>query len=93
MRAATATFLGFLAAGVVPLLPFVMSLFRPVQETFFWSSLLAGLTFFGIGLAKGRVLEGHLVRTGLETLAVGGGAAIISYLAGDVLARLLDGVF
>jgi hypothetical protein len=48
MRAAIATFLAFLVAGFVPLLPFIFS----VPNAFTVSAVVTGVVFFGIGAAK-----------------------------------------
>src|SRR5678815_4836698 len=71
-RAAGATFIAFLAAGFVPLFPFLLPLKLAASGIFLLSTVATMLTFFLIGVAKGRVLERSLVRSGFETLAVGG---------------------
>ncbi len=86
--AALATFLGFCAAGIVPLLPYLIpglpqSLIFPV------STAATGVTFFSIGLLKGRTLRHPLFRSGMETLLVGGGAAILAYVVGVFLRGLV----
>jgi vacuolar iron transporter family protein len=86
LRAAVVTFGGFLAAGALPLVPFALGL--PPERTFTLSAILAGVTFFGIGLIKGRVLGRSALRAGLETLLTGGGAAILAYLVGTWLRDL-----
>ncbi len=82
--AALTTFGGFAAAGLVPLLPYLVP-GLPLLQVFWTSSFLTGLTFFGIGLAKGRVLRHPLLKSGLETLVVGGAAAGLAYAVGMVL--------
>lgn len=89
--AALTTFAGFAVAGLVPLLPYLMP-GLPLQQAFWASALLTGLTFFGIGLMKGRVLHHPLLPSGLETLIVGGAAAGLAYAVGVLLKGLAGSV-
>lgn len=86
--AAVTTFLGFCAAGIVPLLPYMMPGLPP-GWVFPVSAAAAGFTFFLIGIIKGKVLQHPWVKSGLETLFVGGGAAALAYLAGVLLKELI----
>jgi VIT1/CCC1 family predicted Fe2+/Mn2+ transporter len=81
-RAAGATFLAFLLAGFVPLSPFFLPVSLQGNTIFLLSTLATMLTFFLIGIAKGRALERSWLGSGLETLAVGGAAALLAYGAG-----------
>ncbi len=82
MRAAQATFLAFLAAGMVPLLPWIFL----TENAFHWSIALTGLTFFGVGALKSRWSLAPWWRSGFETLAIGGIAAAIAYFVGTLFA-------
>lgn len=88
-RAAGATFLAFLLAGFVPLSPFFLPITLQGRTIFLLSTVATMLTFFLIGVAKGRALERSLLRSGLETLAVGGAAALLAYGAGAGLHAML----
>ena len=79
-RAALATFLAFLVAGLAPLAPYLLELANPFQL----SIGLTALTFFAIGAAKSRWSLAPWWRSGLETLAIGGAAATIAYFAGTL---------
>ncbi|RBI86712.1 hypothetical protein DRV85_04620 [Rhodosalinus halophilus] len=79
-RAALATFLAFLAAGLVPLLPFMLG----VADAFRLSVAMTLATFFGIGAFKSRWSLSAWWRSGAETLAIGGTAAGIAYLVGSL---------
>ena len=52
------------------------------------STVMTGLTFFGIGAVKSRWSLSHWLRSGLETLAIGGGAATLAYVVGYLLKGL-----
>lgn len=79
-RAAVATFVAFLAAGLVPLLPFLVGAARAFEV----SVVLTGIVFFAIGALKSRWSLSHWWRSGLETLAIGGVAAGIAYVVGSL---------
>lgn len=89
--AALTTFLGFCAAGIVPLLPYLLPGLAPSQ-VFPVSTLATGLTFFAIGVLKGRTLQYPLFKSGMETLLVGGAAAALAYLAGILLKGLVGSI-
>ena len=84
MRAAFATFFAFLAVGLIPLLPFLVLANTP-DYTFMASILATSLAFLGVGMIKGKILQLSMLRSGFETLLVGGAAAGISFLVGYVL--------
>lgn len=83
-RAGLATFLAFLLAGVVPLAPFLIP-GLPLELAFIVSAIVAGMAFLGVGLIKGALLDRPLLRSGIETLVIGGGAAAVAYFVGNWL--------
>ena len=80
MRAAVATFLAFLVAGMVPLIPFLAGL----PGAFAAATLATGIVFFGIGTLKSLWSLAPWWRSGAETLAIGGTAAAIAYFVGTL---------
>ena len=82
LRAAQATFLAFLAAGMVPLLPYIFD----VSAAFEWSIAMTALTFFFVGALKSRWSLAPWWWSGLETLVIGGVAASIAYFVGTLFA-------
>ncbi len=80
MRAAMATFLAFLVAGMVPLVPFLIG--HP--EAFRLSAGMTLAVFFAIGAFKSRWSLARWWMSGMETLAIGGGAAAIAYFVGTL---------
>ncbi|WP_075997265.1 VIT1/CCC1 transporter family protein [Salaquimonas pukyongi] len=84
LKAGLVTFSAFALCGAIPLLPFAFG----VADAFVVSSGMTALTFFGIGAVKSRWSLSHWVRSGLETLAIGGGAAALAYLVGYLLRGL-----
>ena len=87
-RAGAATMAAFILAGLVPLLPVLVMLDRRADETFAASSLVTGITFFTIGIFRGRTVNRPPLWSGMETLFIGGAAAVVAFAAG----RLLQGL-
>jgi vacuolar iron transporter family protein len=83
IRAGLATFGAFVAAGLVPLVPFFFG--GEPDERFTASAAATGLVFLSVGMLKGRALERPAIRSGLETLAIGSGAAVVAYAVGAAL--------
>ncbi len=83
-RAALSTFLAFLAVGFVPLAPLLLAVLAP-EDRLIASAILTGLAFLGVGMLKGRALQRPVIRSGLETLLMGGGAAVLAYATGALL--------
>jgi VIT1/CCC1 family predicted Fe2+/Mn2+ transporter len=87
-RHGLATFLAFIVAGSVPLLPYAFP--EAAANRFLWSTGLSLAVLFGVGSARARVGTGSWWWNGLEMLGLGvivGGAA---YGAGALVARLLQ---
>jgi VIT1/CCC1 family predicted Fe2+/Mn2+ transporter len=86
-RAALSTLVAFLTIGFLPLLIYVYDLAAPgdVADPFLWSALLTGVAFLVVGGMKSRFVDQSWWRSALETLAVGGLAAVLAYAAGALL--------
>ena len=86
-RAATATLVAFLAVGFLPLLVFVYNVAAPVDvaDPFAWSAVLTAVAFLVVGGMKSRFVDQSWWRSALETLVVGGLAAVLAYGAGAAL--------
>jgi vacuolar iron transporter family protein len=84
ISAGTATFFAFLIIGLIPLFPFIIPNLS-VDQRFIASSLATAIAFFSIGLVKGVVLNDSALRSGIETLLTGGGAAVLAYVIGSWL--------
>jgi len=87
-KAGLATMAAFLLAGLIPLVPTFLWFGSQANETFVASSLLTGVTFFVIGLLRGRVVDHRPWAAGIETLFIGGSAAALAYIVGRLLERL-----
>lgn len=81
LRAAVATFLSFLVAGSIPLLPFILKL----EGAFILSAWMTMASFFTIGALKSLWSLSPWWRSAGETLMIGGTAAAIAYGVGTLL--------
>lgn len=81
MKSAIRTFTAFLVCGLAPLLPFLFGLPHP----FVTAILSTAAVFFGIGSAKSLWSPQSWWRSGIETLAIGLGAAAIAWAIGHLL--------
>ena len=89
-RAGGSTFAAFVVIGMLPLLAFVSPLVfsgRPA-EPFLTSAVLTGVALFVVGAIKSRFVEQRWHVAGLETLGIGGLAAVLAYLIGMALRNL-----
>lgn len=91
-RAGIYTFAAFVLAGIIPLLPFMLPFTLTSDGKFTVSSIATAVTFFLIGLARGHVVHRPVIRSGLETLAVGSAAAVLAYAVGIALRGIVAGV-
>ncbi|MCJ7832144.1 MAG: VIT1/CCC1 transporter family protein, partial [Actinobacteria bacterium] len=80
--AAISSFITFSIGALIPLVPF---LFGSGTAAIAWASILSGATLFAIGAAMTVFTGKNLLAQGLKMLAVGGAAAITTYLVGSIL--------
>ena len=85
LKAAAMTFTAFVLCGAVPLLPYALMLPSPVLP----SVIMTGMTFFGIGSLRSYWSPTPWWRAGLETFAIGMGAAGVAYVVGSLLKGLV----
>ncbi len=91
IKAGTATFISFVMIGFIPLLSFVIALFSSFASShdFLLSFILTALALLAVGFVKGEVVKKHPIRSALETLIIGGIAALIAYFVGYGLQSLI----
>jgi VIT1/CCC1 family predicted Fe2+/Mn2+ transporter len=89
-RAAASTFVAFVIVGFIPLSAFIADGFFPslIAAPFVWSSVMTGVAFFVVGALKSRFVAQRWWLSGLETLMVGGAAAVIAYGLGSFLEKV-----
>lgn len=87
-----ATVLAFIVIGFIPLLTFIINWFIPntISQPFLGSCLLTALAFALVGAWKGILVKQHAVWAALETMTVGGIAALLAYWVGYLLKGLVS---
>lgn len=90
LKAGMFTFLSFVAAGFLPLLPYVLAYAIPFfnEHAYVISVLLTFVTIFAVGSMRVYVTGKRWWTSGLEMLLVGGITAVIAYLIGYLLKGL-----
>jgi VIT1/CCC1 family predicted Fe2+/Mn2+ transporter len=84
-KSALATFLAFLLCGLVPILPFAFDL----PHMTLISAVMTGFVFFAIGSIRSLWSPRGWWGAGCETFAIGASAAVVAYVAGDLLKYLI----
>ena len=88
LRHGTATFLSFVVAGSLPLLPYMIPGLG--LQRFAWSIVLTLAALFAIGASRALVANVRWWRGGHEMLALGGVVAAVAYFSGALVARLVE---
>jgi len=90
VKKGTVTFISFIIIGSIPLIPYLLSFFSEAIKNIVYplSIVMTFIAFFFIGSAKVYVTKKNWLISGLETLLVGGVAAIIAYGIGFFLRGL-----
>ena len=89
VKAALVTFSAFVAAGIMPIVPYLFS-FKNSTDAFFWSIAATAATLFLVGSARAYFTERKWYVSGFEMLVAGGVAALIAYSAGSLVSKLLS---
>ena len=87
VRAGLSTFAAFVLAGALPLVAYLLQLLTAAElgSAFWWSVAMTGVTFFLVGVGKSRFVQQSWWLAGLETLGIGGAAAVMAYGVGWAL--------
>jgi VIT1/CCC1 family predicted Fe2+/Mn2+ transporter len=86
-KAAATTFGAFCVVGILPLLVFIYGYFFPMETKVLYvaSAILTAIAFFLVGAAKSKFVDQKWYWAGMETLSVGGIAAMLAYAVGVML--------
>ncbi len=89
-KTALATFFSFITVGSIPLVAYVISYFSPetIKDEFLIASILTLITFFIIGLIRGKVSHTPSWKTALQTCTIGTIAALVAYFVGALLKNI-----
>lgn len=83
LKQAFATFLAFVVAGSIPLVPYLIPL--KLGPTFQVSIVFTGLALFLVGVLRTYVTGGNWLVNGAKTFFIGGVAATVAYLVGYLI--------
>lgn len=91
MKTGLATFASFLIIGLIPLISFILAFFIPslAKNQFYYAFVLTGIALIIVGAVKGVVVGKHWIKSSLETLIIGGIAAILAFIVGHLLRGLV----
>ncbi|MBI2310134.1 VIT1/CCC1 transporter family protein [Candidatus Collierbacteria bacterium] len=79
---AFATFIAFVAAGFLPLIPYV---FNFSINKFYAAILATALALFSVGSARSWITGKNWFKSGIEMLLIGGTAAAAAYIVGLII--------
>nr|MDO8110832.1 VIT1/CCC1 transporter family protein [Candidatus Sigynarchaeota archaeon] len=91
---AVITFISFVVFGFIPLVSYIIMALIPGGSampavTFVLAIIATGATLFILGAMKSRITKRRVLWSGLETLLIGGGTALLSFVVGSVLDLLI----
>lgn len=91
-RTGLVTFCAFVIAGVMPLLPYVIGFVGievPPEQQFPVSVMATLLALFVVGSLRTLITKGSWLRNGLEMMTIGSLAAMVAYVLGSVVEKML----
>jgi VIT1/CCC1 family predicted Fe2+/Mn2+ transporter len=94
-ESAITTFVSFNLIGMIPLIPFVLlhvsgaGRIWSTFDAFVYSIVSTAIAFFLIGAIRGTVVKRSWIRTGFNTLTIGGVAASVAYLVGYLISEFV----
>ena len=89
LQAALIMGLSFILGAIVPILPYMFSF---GVRAFYISSLLGGITLFGVGAFKGKLAGQSLFLSGFKFFLIAVSAAGIGYLIGMIVQHFFPGI-
>ncbi len=93
LAASVATFVSFLLVGFIPLSVYTLDYvfgWELGNDALIWSILLTLVAFAGIGYLRGHITKIDKARAVLESLGLGLAAAMISYVVGNLLEKVIS---
>jgi len=85
-----ATFLAFVIFGFIPLLAYILDFLSPNNfDPFTLSIILTAIALFSLGIFKNKITKRNAFKSGIETLVIGGIAAVAAYLIGFFISGIV----
>lgn len=82
-KSSVVTFLAFISAGSVPLVPFILAIPLFQLHPFFVSISATAMALFMVGSARSLITKEPALKSGLYMLGLGMTAAVVAYLVGQ----------
>ena len=91
LKSGATTFIAFVLVGFIPLISFIINWLFPdlISNPFLLSSVLTCISFFLIGAIKTKFVGKKWYFNGIETLLIGGAAALLAFIIGRGLSNLV----
>jgi len=93
---AITTFIAFNIIGLIPIVPFMFiqifgtDMISTTSNAFSYSVIFTAISIFLIAIIRGKIVGKGIIRTGLNTMAVGGIAASVAYIVGYVSGEVIN---
>jgi len=93
IKGAAVVFFSFFVMGLVPLLSFIIAYLTgnppQIEKQFGYSIILTGIALITIGWFEGEVTGKHKVKSMVQTLVIGGIAAVLAFVVGRFISSLI----
>jgi len=92
LKASIATFVSFVLIGLIPLVSFLLALIFPELQSYQFrlSIILTALAFIIVGSLKAQISHKNILHSAIETLIIGGIAALVAFSVGHFLRVILN---
>ncbi|KKP38922.1 MAG: hypothetical protein UR29_C0010G0025 [Candidatus Woesebacteria bacterium GW2011_GWC2_33_12] len=85
IKNAVTTFISFVVAGLVPILPYIFKM----NNSFIVSIILVFLALNMVGIIRAKLTGKNIIKTAIENTLIGGSAAFVAYGVGYLVRRYL----
>ncbi len=91
LKTGFATFISFIAIGLIPLIPFIIGLISPFVDLYKFnlSIVFTAIALIVVGSIKGQITKKKPLKSAIETLLIGGIAASLAFIVGYLLKGVL----
>jgi len=83
------TYISFILIGLIPLLSYLINIGGTTERLFLTACILTSVGFITVGYLKAHITQINKLKGTLETLVLGGLAAGMSYVVGDILEKII----
>jgi vacuolar iron transporter family protein len=85
LRHGVVTYFSFAISGFFPLIPYIFNF----EHRFESSILIVAIALFSVGVFRAHYSRKSIIQSGVETLLIGGFAAIVAYLVGFLIDKFV----